>query len=102
MEESCVKLYLGIYDYDRGYLRRDDGEYERSEQCGAEFRRRGGFFMYYHDGRDGAVGGADGDCPDFRVDRKADKRDSAVCLFYVPGDSKGACGEGVYFYEYYC
>ena len=36
------------------------------------------------------------------VDREADERDSAFYFFYVSGDSKGACGQGVYFYEYYC
>ncbi len=102
MEESCVKLYLGFYDYDRSDLWSDDGEYEGGEQCGAGFRRRGGFLVHYDDGRDGVVGGADGDRPDFGADRETDKGDSAVCFFHVSRNSEGACGEGVYFYEYYC
>ena len=87
MEESCAKLYLGFYDYDRSGLWRDDREYEGGEQCGAGFGRRGGLFVYHDDGRNGAMGGLDGDRPGFRADCEADKGNPAVCFLYVSRDS---------------
>lgn len=87
MEEGCAKLYLGFYDYDRSDLRSNDRKYAGGEQRCAEFRRRGGLFVYHDDGCNGVVGGADGDRPDFRADCEADKGDPAFCVVYVSRDS---------------
>ena len=57
------------------------------EVSNAEFRRRGGLFVYHDDGCNGVVGGADGDRPDFRADCEADKGDPAFCVVYVSRDS---------------
>ena len=45
--------------------------------------------MHNHDGGNGSLGGADGDCPDFRVDREAEKGIQPFISFMFPGIPKG-------------
>lgn len=94
-----VELYLGIYDLDRRGVRRIYGKDGGGDECGTGFRGGCGVFVYHHDRCYGALGGADGDCTEVRIDRKADAGDPAFYQLPFSKDSQRASGKGVYCHE---
>lgn len=97
-----VKLYLGIYDFDRRRVRCVHGEDGGGDERGARVRRGRGLPLHHHDRRDGAVGGIDGDCAEIGTDSKADERDTTLHQLSFSAYPERASGEGVHSHELDC
>ena len=91
-----VKLYLGIYDLDRGRVWRDYWKNGGSDKRGTGFCGRCSFTLYYNDRCDGIMGRFDGDCTKVGTHCKIDTWNTTLYSISVSADSGGASGKGIY------